>query len=72
MSLAESVTNVMAGFIIALIVQVLLFRAMGIVATPAENILITLVFTVVSLIRSYMVRRFFNALASWQLREHRS
>ena len=71
MSLAESVTNVVAGFIMALTVQILLFRAMGLVISLGENIAITLLFASISLIRGYIVRRLFNALTHWQPREDR-
>ncbi|CAN5156024.1 hypothetical protein BH10PSE7_BH10PSE7_09320 [soil metagenome] len=62
MSLVESVTNVVVGYVIALIIQMLVFHAMGLAVTFGENIAITLLFASVSLLRGYVVRRVFNLL----------
>ena len=62
MSAAESVANVAIGYGIALITQVVVFGALEIPVSLEQNLCIGVVFTVVSLIRSYLLRRFFNRL----------
>ena len=62
MSAAESVANVAIGFGIALATQVVVFGALEIPVSLEQNLCIGVVFTVVSLIRSYLLRRVFNRL----------
>ena len=62
MSAAESFANVLIGYGIALITQVVVFDALEIPVSLGQNLCIGVVFTVVSLIRSYLLRRFFNRL----------
>ena len=62
MSAAESVANVLIGYGIALITQVVVFDALAIPVSLQQNLCIGVVFTVVSLVRSYILRRFFNRL----------
>ena len=65
MSLAEAVTNVLVGYGVAVATQMLVFPLFGLNATLQENLAIGLIFTAVSLVRSYLLRRAFEALASW-------
>ena len=62
MSAAESVANVAIGYGIALATQVVVFDALEIPVSLGQNLWIGVVFTVVSLGRSYLLRRFFNQL----------
>ena len=62
MSLVESLANVLVGYGVAVLTQVLVFPLFGLAVTIAENLLIGLVFTGVSIIRSYALRRSFEAL----------
>ena len=62
MSAAESVANVVIGYGIALATQVVVFGALEIPVSLEQNLCIGVVFTVVSLIRSYLLRRVFNRL----------
>jgi hypothetical protein len=62
MSLVESLTNVLVGYGVAVLTQVLVFPLFGLAVTIADNLLIGLVFTGVSIIRSYALRRSFEAL----------
>ena len=64
MSLIETVSSVIIGFIVALISQLGIFPILGIEVTFSENLLLGLFFTVVSIIRGYYVRRFFNWLGN--------
>ena len=59
-SLIESVTNTSIGFTVSLCLQLIIYPIMGIPVTFGQNIVITIVFTVVSVLRGYVVRRWFN------------
>ena len=60
-SMNESLVNVALGMIISMALQLLVFPAFGHAFTLAQNIGITVIFTVASILRSYVVRRWFNA-----------
>ena len=62
MSMLEAVTNVAVGYGIAVATQAVVFPLFGLHASLSDNLLIGCVFTGVSLIRSYCLRRFFEAL----------
>jgi len=62
-SLIESLTNILIGYLTALLSQVLIFPLFDIYVTFQDNLLIGLYFTVISLIRSYLIRRYFNKKA---------
>jgi uncharacterized membrane protein (DUF485 family) len=59
-SLIESITNVVVGYFVALLSQIAIFPLFGIHVTVRENVLIGLFFTVISIIRSYILRRIFT------------
>ena len=59
-SLVEAVANTLSGLVLAFIVNMLLMGAAGVSATAGQNLLIVGGHTIVSVIRSYVVRRFFN------------
>jgi ABC-type spermidine/putrescine transport system permease subunit II len=58
----EALTSTVFGFLLSIWVQRLLFPAMGYDLALTENIAVASVFTGVSLLRGYVVRRTFNAL----------
>lgn len=60
MSAVESVANVLAGYGIAVLTQTLVFPLFGIHAALSDHLAIGAVFTMVSLARSYTLRRLFN------------
>lgn len=62
MSLIEAVTNVIVGYTLAVITQILIFPVFGLHATLAQNLKMGLVFTVVSIARGYALRRLFEGL----------
>ena len=62
MSLAESLANVLVGYGVAVLTQVVVFPLFGLTVTVSENLLIGLIFTAVSIVRSYALRRGFEAL----------
>jgi len=65
-SFIEAVINTSIGFFVSLVVWIIVAWAMSIPVTWDQNILITLIFTVVSVIRSYLLRRLFNGRSVWQ------
>ena len=62
MSLVESVANVVVGYGVAVVTQILIFPVFGLQTTLAQNLKLGLVFTIVSIGRSYALRRFFEAV----------
>ena len=62
MSLAEALTNVAVGYGIAVTTQVAVFPVFGLYASLADNLLMGAIFTVVSIVRSYSLRRVFEAI----------
>jgi hypothetical protein len=66
MSLVESVANVIVGYGVAVVTQILIFPLFGLHATLAQNLKMGAVFTVVSIARSFVLRRVFEAMrTSW-------
>lgn len=62
MSLVESLTNVTVGFGLAVATQMLIFPWFGYEARLRDHLEIALYFTVVSIARSFALRRVFEAL----------
>ena len=62
MSLVEAVANVVVGYGVAVVTQLLVFPLFGIEADLGQNLAIGAVFTGVSLARNYALRRLFEAL----------
>lgn len=60
MSLLESVVNVVFGYMVAICAQVVIFPLYGIHTDTETHLKIGALFTVVSLVRGYLIRRFFN------------
>ena len=59
-SLHESFTNIAIGYVTAILSQLLIFPLFAIHITLSDNLLIGIYFTIISLLRSYIVRRYFN------------
>lgn len=64
MSLVEAATNVVVGYVLAILTQIVVFPWFGIETGLAEHLSIGLMFLLVSLIRSYCLRRLFEACRS--------
>lgn len=62
-SFAEALANIVAGYLLALITQRLAYPLFGIHTTLAADSAIAAIFTLVSLGRSYAIRRLFERLA---------
>ena len=62
-SFIESCTNVLIGYFVALASQLAIFPLFGIHVAFRDNILIGLYFTAISILRSYVLRRWFTSRA---------
>lgn len=62
MSMVETVSNIAVGFVIALLSQLFIFHFYGVNMPIEHNVQITAWFTLVSVIRSYALRRVFNRI----------
>ena len=62
MSLTEALTNVGRGYAVAILVQIVLFPMFGMNFSIRQNLAIGLVFTAVSIVRSFALRRLFEGL----------
>ena len=59
-SFIESATNIAIGYCVAILSQVLIFPLFGIHVSLSTNLWNGAWFTVISLVRSYAIRRWFN------------
>ncbi len=59
MSVVESLVNVAVGYAIAVLTQIAVFPIFGLRVSLADNLVIGLVFTIVSIARSFALRRVF-------------
>jgi|TARA_R110000803_G_scaffold182277_1_gene244600 hypothetical protein len=62
MSLIESLLNVAIGYVVAVVTQLVVFPNFGLDVSLSDNLLIGAFFTVVSIARSFAVRRLFEAI----------
>jgi hypothetical protein len=60
MSLIEAVANVVVGYGVAVVTQMLVFPVFGLHTTLAQNLKLGGLFTIVSIGRSYALRRIFE------------
>ena len=60
MSLIETICNVSAGYVLAIVTQIVVFPWFGLHPEWHENFLIAAIFTGVALVRSFTVRRLFE------------
>ncbi len=59
MSLVEAITNVIVGYGLAVVTQIIVFPWFGLEAELGEHMAIGMAFVAVSLARSYLLRRLF-------------
>lgn len=59
-SFIEALLNVLIGYVVALASQLLIFPLFEIKVSFTENLLIGGYFTIISIVRSYAIRRWFN------------
>lgn len=63
-SLLESLMNVTIGFFITMISLEIIFPLLEIENHSGKNIIITLYLTILSILRNYFLRRYFNRKAN--------
>ena len=63
MSLVEALSNVVVGYALAIATQFVVFPLFGVTMRTRQMLVVGLVFTAVSIVRSYALRRLFNLLA---------
>jgi hypothetical protein len=62
MSMIEVATNIVIGLVVSFISQIAIFKLYDIHISVTQNVEITIWFTVISIIRSYLIRRWFNSM----------
>ena len=62
MSFIEATTNVVVGYVLAILTQLAVFPLFGLEAALGEHLAIGMAFVGVSLARSYLLRRLFERL----------
>lgn len=62
MSLVESLANIAVGVTVAFVSNAVVMPLVGMTVTLGQNVALTAIFTAISLVRSYLLRRAFNAL----------
>ena len=60
-SLIETLTSVFIGWLIGVILNILVLPLFDYNITVIDSLWVSLIFTVVSVIRGYVIRRFFNS-----------
>jgi hypothetical protein len=60
MSIVEAATNVVVGYVLAIMTQIVVFPWLGIEAALHEHLAIGLIFVGISLTRGYLLRRLFE------------
>jgi len=60
-SFIEAIINVIIGFAINYCANMLIFPLFGFHITPGANFAMGCIYTVISVVRSYAIRRWFNA-----------
>lgn len=62
MSATEAITNVAIGYVVSVIANIIVLPMFGYDVTIADSFAIGLAFTIISLARSYILRRIFNRI----------
>lgn len=61
-SFIESVIQTIIGLGTSILIQIIIYPIMGIPVTFSQNLIITIVFFAVSIVRGYFVRRIFDSM----------
>jgi hypothetical protein len=62
MSMIEAITNVAVGYALAVVTQIMVFPWFGLHPSLGENLALGGIFVGISLLRSYALRRLFEAV----------
>ena len=60
-SLIESLTSTTIGIIIGIVLNLTILPIFGYPVSLSDSLWISIIFTIVSIIRSYIIRRWFNS-----------
>ena len=60
-SMIETLTNVGIGWFISFIANMLVLPLFGYNINLTDGVLISIIFTIISIVRGYLIRRFFNS-----------
>ena len=60
-SFIESLTSTTIGIIIGIVLNLIILPVFGYPVSLSDSLWISVIFTVVSIIRSYIIRRWFNS-----------
>ena len=60
-SLIESLTSTTIGIIIGIVLNLTILPIFGYPVSVSDSLWISIIFTIVSIIRSYIIRRWFNS-----------
>jgi hypothetical protein len=61
-SLIEAITNVVVGYGVAVVAQILVFPVFGLQTTLSQNLKMGAIFALISMSRSFLLRRAFEAV----------
>lgn len=62
MSFVEAWANIAVGLVVSFVANAIVFPLFGFSPTVSQNVAITLIYTAISLVRSYALRRLFNSI----------
>jgi len=62
LSIVEAVSNTVIGLLTSFAIQLMIYPILNIEVSINQNIIITFVFFIASIIRGYLVRRLFNKI----------
>ena len=60
-SLIESLTSTAIGIIIGILLNITILPIFGYPVSVVDSLWISIIFTIVSIVRSYIIRRWFNS-----------
>ena len=60
-SMVESLTSTTIGIIIGIVLNLIILPIFGYPVSVVDSLWISVIFTVISIIRSYIIRRWFNS-----------
>ena len=60
-SIIEAIIQTLIGLITSILIQLILYPLLNIPVSFNQNLIITIVFFIVSILRGYIVRRIFNS-----------
>ena len=61
-SIIEAVSGTVIGLVTSFLIQIVIYPILDIPVSIGQNVIITLVFFVASIVRGYLVRRLFNMI----------